>query len=192
MCVILWMEEKKLRRKKKNLLDGTSLMVADSGVDLGVQASHDVVGRGLLGNNAALGLQPHIVRLIIKITRTKISCISINMCKIKNTIFVPFRCTYRNVTSQNGERRFGNGGDVGEQVLTQLRRRVAVVVAPRGGAAVGDRGRVGVLAATQRLVASGLRALDVLSIDVPARNFQSGHSWLDVGSPLSISSGQGV
>lgn len=52
--------------KKRNLLHGTSLVIADGGVDLGVQASHDVVGRGLLGDNTGLGLQPNIVGLFTK------------------------------------------------------------------------------------------------------------------------------
>lgn len=57
--------------EKIHLLDGTSLVVTDSGVDLdlGVQASHDVVGNSLHGHNTALGLQPHIVGLITNIAQ---------------------------------------------------------------------------------------------------------------------------
>lgn len=79
-------------------------------------------------------------------------------------------CTYRNVTSKNGERRLGDLGNVIQHVLAQLGRRVAIVVTPRGGAAVSNCRRVSVLAAAQGLFTISLGALSVLGINVPAKN----------------------
>lgn len=74
----------------------------------------------------------------------------------------------RNITSENGEVDVGDGGNILEQINSQLDGGVALVVTPGGGLALGGEGRVGVLAAAERAVAVTLTSDDVLVIHVPA------------------------
>lgn len=74
-----------------------------------------------------------------------------------------------NITSQDTERDIGDGRDVGHHVLTQLDGNIAMVVAPGRGLALGDGGRVAVLAAAQGLVALGFGSGDVSGIHMPAK-----------------------
>lgn len=74
----------------------------------------------------------------------------------------------RNVTGENGEADVGDGGNILEQIGSELDGGIALVVTPGGGLALGGEGRVRVLAAAERAVAVSLTSDDVLVIHMPA------------------------
>jgi len=74
----------------------------------------------------------------------------------------------RDISCEDRKVGVGDLGDMLEQILSQLDWRIALVVAPGGGSALGCKGRISVLAAAQGSVAVTLRARNVFIIDVPA------------------------
>ena len=76
----------------------------------------------------------------------------------------------RNISCEDTEADVGSLGHELEQILSELDRSVAFVVAPCGGSALGSQRRIGVLAAAQGPVAVAFSARDVLIVDMPASN----------------------